>query len=699
MDLVPLHWQGQALALLSHRPKGGCGLRNVGNSCYMNSVLQALAHCPPLAAFCVGGWPDAGFQTADMKGHTKNESRHQFCRDLMMTLREMCGGQAVEISPRRVTESAVRAVPEFRQYGQQDAHEAFNYILNNLHDELFAPVPAELNRHRGVLLNIEDERATYARATAEYRAKQKPSLVSSGNHHHHAQQQQQPARSASPGEDALRQLKQPHAQSIVGDTFQTLWVQKVTCDTCGNKSVTVEEGFELPLSLPSKAQLKDWRQPEDASPSWLGYLKSVVAPPSHVLELEDCLRAYFTAEKLDGADAYFCDACNAKSEASKSVLLAGLPEVLCIHLKRFSNKGSWSAGPGAKNGTLVRFPVNGLDLRPYLHASAADAAPLFDLFAVVKHAGSASQGHYICCAKTEGGRWLEFDDEVITPLGHDAEAQLQTAEAYMLLYRKRVTAEQARRKNDAVFELATRRDDKLAYLARSWALRWESMTDPGPVDNCTFACEHGGVLHPAMKGLHARALAVSASTAARLAQIYGGPAPVQQVSSLDECAVCKLEWTALQERRVDEHRAIGEMDRADHDTHPRVLLLPMAWFNQWWRFIDNDQGPLGRGSWRGALPPGPIDTTVLLDPAVGRLKPGLKDRVHYTKVSQEIWDALVQWYSCLGQPVLVSALSPPPPPPPQPPPPSSLSQPSQAQAPSPPQQQQQQQQQQAIAVP
>jgi len=123
------------------------------------------------------------------------------------------------------------------------------------------------------------------------------------------------------------------------------------------------------------------------------------------------------------------------------------------------------------------------------------------------------------------------------------------------------------------------------------------------------------------------------------------------VTSLEVCATCKHEWQALTERRLDEHRIIGELDKLPD---ARYHMVPANWLNQWLKFIRNDQGPLGRGTWRGALPPGQLDWSVLRD-ADNKPKPNLKEKTHYTLVSEKIYDTWKEWYGCSGEPMTLDA--------------------------------------------
>ena len=79
--------------------------------------------------------------------------------------------------------------------------------------------------------------------------------------------------------------------------------------------------------------------------------------------LGDCLYSFFDWEALTGPDQYFCERCACKRDADKRIGIACLPEVICIHLKRFSYSSSWG---GTKNDAAVRFPLEGLDLGPFL---------------------------------------------------------------------------------------------------------------------------------------------------------------------------------------------------------------------------------------------------------------------------------------------------------------------------------------------
>lgn len=51
--------------------------------------------------------------------------------------------------------------------------------------------------------------------------------------------------------------------------------------------------------------------------------------------LEESLNDYLSVEELHGDNQYFCESCNARVDASRSIKLRTLPDVLNFQLKRY----------------------------------------------------------------------------------------------------------------------------------------------------------------------------------------------------------------------------------------------------------------------------------------------------------------------------------------------------------------------------
>jgi ubiquitin C-terminal hydrolase len=56
--------------------------------------------------------------------------------------------------------------------------------------------------------------------------------------------------------------------------------------------------------------------------------------------VNDCLKHYFKDTIFSGYNAYMCQYCNMKREATQSKQITNLPEILIIHLNLFQNVGS-----------------------------------------------------------------------------------------------------------------------------------------------------------------------------------------------------------------------------------------------------------------------------------------------------------------------------------------------------------------------
>jgi ubiquitin carboxyl-terminal hydrolase 4/11/15 len=120
------------------------------------------------------------------------------------------------------------------------------------------------------------------------------------------------------------------------------------------------------------------------------------------ITIENLLDEFVKEEKLSEDNMWYCSSCKKHQEAPKKFDLWKMPDVLVIHLKRFSNERAFRD----KIDTFIDFPVNGLDLTDRVEgkkvaaklAAEGDAAELieetgtndslvYDLFAVDNHFG------------------------------------------------------------------------------------------------------------------------------------------------------------------------------------------------------------------------------------------------------------------------------------------------------------------------
>jgi ubiquitin carboxyl-terminal hydrolase 12/46 len=155
--------------------------------------------------------------------------------------------------------------------------------------------------------------------------------------------------------------------------------------------------------------------------------------------LTACLRNFSSTELLEKQDKFYCDFCCALQEAERRMRIRRVPHVLALHLKRFKYVEQY-----AKYKKLSYRVVFPFELRLCNTSDdAEDPDRLYALFAVVVHVGSGpNQGHYVSLIKSHG-QWLLFDDDCVEPkdeselqavFGITQDSNTSTEAGYILFY-------------------------------------------------------------------------------------------------------------------------------------------------------------------------------------------------------------------------------------------------------------------------
>ncbi|XP_007022188.2 PREDICTED: ubiquitin carboxyl-terminal hydrolase 25 [Theobroma cacao] len=130
MGFVELQMTWQPSLLSEKRKKGPpLGLRNLGNSCYLNSVLQCLTYTPPLANFCLRS-QHSSFCDASA---SKKPRDCPFCILEDWITRSLTLDLTLD-APSKI-QSCIKIFAEnFRCGRQEDAHEFLRYVIDACHN-------------------------------------------------------------------------------------------------------------------------------------------------------------------------------------------------------------------------------------------------------------------------------------------------------------------------------------------------------------------------------------------------------------------------------------------------------------------------------------------------------------------------------------------------------------------------------------
>lgn len=416
---------------IDYVPKvGKCGFKNIGNTCYMNSILQLLLHCKPLISFLmkktifdddnITQIQQADYERYLEQGSIENVAKYErkrtrlekncsvsitrtavdklksdsICAELAKIVDAFIIKGASVITPGIFKQTVDKKFSAFRGYSQQDAHEFITYILDAIIEETgIESDPVINNVPELISVYIENRNKFKQEIRDTYSFDEKKKMIEKYNEF---QKINKEAISKFNGLNYMIELYKLKYNPFIYQ-IQSILVHDVECTECKNVSSNYENTSVLQLYVH-----------DTLTDSFDNLIKPEIIPN------------------------YKCTICNEDRTINKSCKLWRTPSVLFIQLKRFEVLPN---GRIRKNNTVIDIPLT-IDLSPYCDQTMNSINKInrvYKLKGFSNHMGSLNGGHYTadCVCIVDNETWYHFDDSNVM---RNMNKMINTADAYILMY-------------------------------------------------------------------------------------------------------------------------------------------------------------------------------------------------------------------------------------------------------------------------
>ena len=385
------------------------GLRNLGNTCYLNSIVQMVTAIPEFVA---------DYMTPECASAPWTDPRRQFYK----LLNEMQEGKRPFVSPRMLRTIVCKGNPQFSGNEQEDAAEFFQYFFRfvKVHNPKTALGKAEFDMLQYTKCNNCDDNSTQTLRDMNLLIIDPP-----------------------PTDDWETERKLALDSMLDGALIQA--VPRV-CEKCGGREgsaltqfknfpdylfVAIRYDIITPNGTIRKANIDVQLDPKHLDLSKYRCTVSESVDEKKVAELMNfgfpraqCVRALQNVSTIEAAVEWIMDNPMEKSPAVMQVMEMGFTEDEAREAleETSGNVGlavEWLFGPREKKAA----------------ASHTDGAPVYELIAFVQHKGpSALAGHYIVNILRDG-QWAIYNDRKVAI--YPPEQPPDFGKGYIYLYRRK----------------------------------------------------------------------------------------------------------------------------------------------------------------------------------------------------------------------------------------------------------------------